>query len=105
MYRFERIKNITQEKIEDKIALIGIVITVETDENRDKIEIEDGSGKLLISYDKSTNLSPSSKILAIGTIKLTPKGIMLYSDAIIDLSSVNPKMLSKFIEKIENYAN
>lgn len=103
MYNLQKIGEIDQSLIENKIAIIGNVIGLENDENYDKLEIEDASGKIIISKDKSVKLTTGSRILAFGTLKITPKGLIIFSEAIVDISESSPKLLGKFMEKIKNY--
>jgi len=103
MYNLQKIGEIDQSLIENKIAIIGTVIGLENDENYDKLEIEDSSGKILVSKNKSIEIASSSRVLVFGTVKITPKGLIIFSEAVVDVSESSPKLLGKFMEKIENY--
>jgi len=103
MYKLQKIGDIDQSLIDSKIALIGTVIGIENEENYDKLEIEDASGKILVSKDKSSKIAPNTRVLVFGTVKITPKGLIIFSEAVVDVSESSPKLLGKFMEKIENY--
>ncbi|ABR55026.1 conserved hypothetical protein [Methanococcus vannielii SB] len=103
MYTFEKINNIGPEDIEKKVAILGIITGIKSDENRDRLEVENGSFKIEVSNDEKVHIDVLSKVIVFGTVKITPKGIMIYSDSIIQLKNSNPKLIAKFIEKIEKY--
>ncbi|WP_459201660.1 nucleic acid-binding protein [Methanococcus sp. CF] len=103
MYTLQKIGDIDKSAIDGTFAIIGTVVGLENDENYDKLEIEDVSGKIIISKDKSVQMQIGSRILVFGTLKITPKGLIIFSESIVDVSECSPKLLGKFMEKIQNY--